>query len=168
MPGQNLNEVGNEGRNDALQNGTVTTDRVLLVHVRVVVLRHHCVMSSLKWATEISRPAAALQPLVKRASFRTLQPGLSECAPLQSRATIGSALLRSNYTGFRGELLPKLTAERTPITRIDTIFRGSDLFARDWRAVNVLSNNGGGSEYSLLNFGSNFVPRFERTGNYHR
>lgn len=42
MPGQNLDEIGDERRNDTLQNGTVPTDRVLLVHVRVVVLRHHC------------------------------------------------------------------------------------------------------------------------------
>lgn len=42
MPGQNLDEIGDKGRNNTLQNGTVPTDRVLLVDVRVVVLRHHC------------------------------------------------------------------------------------------------------------------------------
>lgn len=70
VPGQNLDEIGDERRDDALQNGTVPTDRVLLVHVRVVVLRHHCDFSFpfLKTIERESkrRPPASPFPLLFR------------------------------------------------------------------------------------------------------
>ena len=63
VPGQNLDEIGDERRDDALQNGTVPTDRVLLVHVRVIVLRHHCDFSFPFLKTIEERVNAALRPL---------------------------------------------------------------------------------------------------------
>lgn len=59
MPGQNLDEIGDKGRNNTLQNGTVPTDRVLLVDVRVVVLRHHCDFVVFK--KKIKDPRSALE-----------------------------------------------------------------------------------------------------------
>lgn len=97
MPGQNLDEIGDEGRNGALQNGTVSTDRVLLVHVCVVVLRHHCTTLPLNYMlTEISRATAALQSLVNHLVSNVSRPALRSHAALNApRPVIGSPLLRS-------------------------------------------------------------------------
>lgn len=40
-PGSHANEVGDEGGDDALEDGRVTPDHVLLVYVRLVLLVHH-------------------------------------------------------------------------------------------------------------------------------
>lgn len=40
-PGHDGDEVGHEGRDEALEDGSVATDDVLVVHLRPVRLVHH-------------------------------------------------------------------------------------------------------------------------------
>ncbi|MPC65834.1 hypothetical protein E2C01_059969 [Portunus trituberculatus] len=40
--GGDTDEVGDEGRDDTLEDGRVAPDHVLVVHFRLVELRHHC------------------------------------------------------------------------------------------------------------------------------
>lgn len=60
VPRQDLHKVRNERRHRTLQNGTVAADRVLLVDVGVVILRHHCYIymetMKLRRPSEIYRP----------------------------------------------------------------------------------------------------------------
>lgn len=40
-PGGDTDEVGDEGRDDTLEDGRVAPDHVFIVHLRLVELRHH-------------------------------------------------------------------------------------------------------------------------------
>lgn len=67
VPGQDFDEIGDERRNDALQNGTVSTDRVFLIDVGVVVLRHNYnfMYSSITCTVKASSGVVSLQSLQK-------------------------------------------------------------------------------------------------------
>lgn len=57
MPRNNINKVCYKRWHLALQNSWITTDTVLLVHVRVIELLHHCNQSQQYWDT--NKPQAA-------------------------------------------------------------------------------------------------------------